>query len=232
MKKLIGLLLAVTLLMGVSACSSEPSIVGEYTFALDVSAYVLADFTASMVAMNYDASVLQWDKPVYIPISVAYGEDGTYKVYFDEANLDAAAASLNEMVIPLMDEISFLALRDQIMALFPVEVATREDLEPFLGYSWDEFMTVSMGGKSLEEGMSEYSKALIHQLFPDGTIGESYYKAEKGKLYYAETADGFSEEAYECYVVEGDTITITEGVGVEAPVSDYPYVLKKVNKEA
>ena len=229
MKKLIALLLALMMTFSLTACSSGPELLGTYEGTFDITELVSTEFDTGAGLNDPSISLANYIDQFELKVIFEFKEDGTYVEKLDTASMEAFTESLKTATVLYMDDVMLKSFIEEFSS-YGYDVQTKEDVEALINTSWDSIF-ISVMGISSEEFISQAIDSFASELLAEETIAEGKYKAEDGKLHSSASLDeDYPEDAYETYVIDGDTVTITGGVNVEEnELLSYPIVLKKVS---
>jgi len=226
MKKLIALLIAVIMTISLVGCAGGPELLGKYECTIDLYDTFISSFDDSAEAGSI--SMKDYLDKFEVKVIFEFKEDGTYTQQIDMEFMNASLDNVTAALVPWMDAVMMDVFVTQLGA-YGYTIETKEDVEEILGYSWDTLYTQSYG-MSAEEVAASIVEASFEDVFKENELSEGNYKAKDGKLYTSASLDeAYSETAYEIYEIDGDIVTITEGVNIEEDeLLPYPVVLKKV----
>lgn len=228
MKKLLSLILALGLALSLIGCGSKgPEILGTYDTTINLKDMLVEEINAGM-DMATETSLTDYMSDFNMVVVSEFSEDGTYKQYVDMDQFTASYEQFKTEVTAYMKdmlaEVLIVSLADS-----GVVVETVEELESALGMTYEEIIQMSLG-MDLESfvNLAMDESVNLEEMSEEAT-SEGKYKAEDGKLYMSDSLDTeIDESAYELYTIEGDVVTITEGVNIEADeYIDYPFELIK-----
>ena len=227
MKKLIALLLAAVMMLSLTACGG-PEILGTYETTVDLTSYVAESFDEGSELGGTELSLENYLNNFSITVVCEFREDGTYSQSIDSESLDASIEEMKSAVLVMMDDLLLKTFAD-LYKVYGYTVETKEDVEALTGMSWDDIFPTTLG-MSAEEFLATLIDESIAESFSDTLMAEGKYIAKDGKLHMSMAPDEeCSEDAYETYEIEGDTVTVTGGVNIEDnELLDYPYVLTKI----
>ena len=227
MKKLIALLLAAVMMLSLTACGG-PEILGTYETTVDLTSYVAESFDEGSELGGTELSLENYLNNFSITVVCEFREDGTYSQSIDSESLDASIEEMKSAVLVMMDDLLLKTFAD-LYKVYGYTVETKEDVEALTGMSWDDIFPTTLG-MSAEEFLATLIDESIAESFSDTLMAEGKYIAKDGKLHMSMALDEeCSEDAYETYEIEGDTVTVTGGVNIEDnELLDYPYVLTKI----
>ena len=216
MKKKLSVLvctvLVLSMLLTLTGCSGgdNAKFVGKWKCEMDM-AQVINDAVAAgdETAAEYLA-IDEFKMVVYME----FNEDDTFKVYADEAALDAALAAMKEDLAAGMSKY----MEDLMLAETGMELSIDQILEA-AGMTMDDLL-----GQVITEDMAAQMAAEVSS--------EGKFQAADGKLH---TSAGLEYEVdpavYETYTLEGDTLTLLEYVGEDETLASnnvYPMVFAKI----
>lgn len=207
MKKVAALLTALVMLTGLLAgCGADSAIVGTWEVKLELVEQMQQQIDALGMGdyLNLDSytAVLRF----------TFNDDGTYSY---EADRDSLEQSLEGMKQALRD--GLIAYAETMLAEEGLEDVTAEEVYEATGTSLDDLIAQAYTQDDLD-GMVEDLSA------------EGNYKTKDGKLYLSDGLDHSpDDEMYYNYTIEGDTLTLLDGVGEEEEFAGmFPMELKKV----
>ena len=220
MKKAISIFLCAVLLfsmcMSLTGCNSDAkSIIGQWTAEINYAAAVNAGIHTSEGMKDID-DYFNFDE-FYLTTTFTFFEDGTYTVELDSVSVFNAVQGIRGQLSSGMRKY----LADEIKkAGLDISVDSYLGL---LGLNW-----ITLG----EKIVSDYALGKIADELSKSTTG--YYRVKDGKIYMtADTGTELTEENYDTYTLEGDTLTLLEchcqqEEGFENVTKDiYPIVLKR-----
>lgn len=201
MKKFFALVLALTMALSLVACGSKDDtrkLAGTWQYSMDLS-----EEMNQQMATALEMDDLQLDASFAIYMSLTVAEDGAYTMAVD---MDATGAELNEYMqalAPVMSEAMYAAAEAEGMSREDFDAALVE-----LGMTAEEYVAAILGAFDVSALLSAMAGT------EDTMVSTGYCKAEDGKLYLAETADGLTGDAgYVNYTLSGDTMTWTDEEG-------------------
>ncbi len=193
--KLLSLLMAVTLVFSMAACSKEgadsekeDTIVGKWKCEMTFSE-LMGD------AMEDSEEMLQYFDFTGIKITMytEYKADGTYATYLTEEDVEAFADDLKEMMTEGMTEY----LEDMIEQ-------SGQDIEL-------EDVLAGSGYDSIEEMIDEVVDVMLDEQDIEEFEEEGYYLVEDDKLYMSDEADiDTSEVEASTFELDGNELTIED----------------------
>lgn len=228
MKKLLSLIMALGLTLSLIGCGSKgPEILGTYDTKFDIKDMLVEQVDSQM---GLDVSLGDYVESFDVAVVYEFKEDGTYSQNIDMDAFEASFENLKAALVPYMENVFVSAFRDQIVAVDPTAVIESvEDIESFLGMTFDEIMIQSVG-----MDFESFVNVVMDESMPlddlqNDAQSEGKYKAEGGKLYMSESLDtDINESAYEVYTIKGNVVTVTEGVNIESnDIVSYPFELIK-----
>ncbi len=207
MKKILSLVMIMILALSLAGCgkSTASQLYGTWAATFDLSGMI-----ESELGSDFDGFHENFD----ITLMLDFNEDGTFKMYADEAALKDTFNTYIESLASFGTDLMY------------------EELESS-GYTRDEIDSLfeEQYGMGIEEYMlSELQSSVdIDDLVGDiETTG--VYEAKGNKLYMDEVA--VSSNVYDLFTVEGDKLTIDAAGDVDSEEIiegfDYPYVFNKV----
>ena len=209
MGKLVSVLLVVVMaMMMLVGCSSEKAkFVGKWECNLDMTDILNEQFAAEEELKDY-VKVENFSFLVYME----FNADGTYKMYADEASVEAAFEDIMDSVKKGLEKY----FEDMIAA-------------QGLSMSVDELLALS--GTNMDTLLEEsFDKDMIEET-ADEMEEEGNYQAEEGKLYLSDGKDhAVDKNVYQTYEITSDTLTLKESFGMEDEEETkalYPMVFKK-----
>lgn len=228
MKKLLSLLFTMGLVLSLIGCGSkEPDILGTYDTTINLKELLVEEVNGQL-EMDTETSLGDYMSDFNMLVVSEFSEDGTYKQYVDMEKFEASYTQLkSELTLYMNDmlaEVLVMSLTDS-----GLEVESMEDVENMLGMTYDEIIEMSLG-MSLEEFVDfAMDESVDLDAMAEEATSEGKYKAEDGKLYMSDSLDTeIDESAYEVYTLEGNVVTLTEGVNIETnEYFDYPLEMVK-----
>lgn len=229
MKKILSLLMALVLVFSLAACGG-PEILGTYETKIDMTDQLVTEFDEGAEISGTELSLANYLDECSLTMISVFNEDGTYSQSVDAASIDAVLENLKDAIIPLMDDLMLYSFIDQFSVL-GYTIETREDVEQIVGMEWEEIFASVIGVDS-EQFVSDLIDELSESLISEDLSKSGKYKAEDGKLYLSNAPEEeINESAFETYVIDGDTVTITGGINIDESESlPYPFTLTKVSE--
>lgn len=207
MKKTIALLLAMVMLTGLLAgCGGDNAIVGTWEVKLELVEQMQKEIDelgmGDYLSLDSYSAVLRF----------TFNDDGTYSYEADRGSLEQ---SLEGMKQALRD--GLIAYADEMIAEQGLEGVTAEEVYEATGTSLDELIDQAYTEEDLDGVVEDLS-------------AEGNYKTKDGKLYLSDGLDHIpDDEIYYNYTIEGDTLTLVDGVGEDEEFSGmFPMILKKI----
>lgn len=229
MKKLTTLLLAFVIMLSVTGCSIfKPELLGSYQTEVDLRDLVIQQFDSGTGLADTDYSLEHYLTQFPVSINYVFTEDLTYHITVDKDSLQRALDGLKAAAAAMIDDYVFDGVK-QRYADYGFIVETRDDVATFVNMSWSELCTLV-----LEVSPDKYVDVIITNSFVESLASEYHsegqFKAKKGQLHLSEHIDLLpSDEIYETYVIEGDTVTFTGAVNLENNVRiSYPYTINRI----
>lgn len=191
MKRIIAVLLTLMMALGLTACGSDNAqVTGTWKWNCDITELF-------QEGVNQGAGMdLSVDAAVEMVFVLALNEDGTYTLSVDREALAGSVRSYLDAMVPVAVEMVYQQLEDQGM--------NRADI--------DEAMEAE--GVTVEEYVQQMLDAMDVDQMVDGLEDESesgYFRAAKGKLYFSDKADTFSDDSCAEYTLSGGTMQWTGG---------------------
>ena len=229
MKKLTALLLAFVMTLSLTGCSIfKPELLGSYQAETDLRDLVIAQFDSGTGFSDTAYSLEHYLTEFPVTVNFVFTEEGTYSITVDKSSIQKALDGLKAAVAAMIDDYVFDSVKAQYES-YGFSIASRDDVAELVNMSWDALCT-----KVLEVPVSNYVDVMITNSFVDTLTaeyrGEGQFQARNGQLHLSEQIDREpSKEIYETYVIEGSTITFTDGINLEANERiPYPYTIKQV----
>ena len=230
MKKLTTLLLAFVIMLSVTGCSIfKPELLGSYQTEVDLRDLVIQQFDSGTGLADTAYSLEHYLTGFPVTINFVFTEAGTYSITVDKDSIQGALDGLKAAAAAMVDDYVFDGVKAQYES-YGFTAETRDDVATFVNMSWSELCTLV-----LEVSPDKYVDVIITNSFVESLASEYHsegqFKARKGQLHLSEHIDLLpSDEIYETYVIEGDTITFTGAVNLENNVRiPYPYTLTKIS---
>lgn len=213
MKKSLSIVLLVAMLVTLFAgCSLfGDNIAGKWESEIDITQFMVDAIKEGMGDENVGLMEYFEFKDFKIKLLATFNEDGSYE-------LSASKESLEGVVSSLIDQ-AVAGMKTMLMKEAEAVGATEEAVNAILEQVKTQLST-ELSGETID-GMVEAFAA------------KGFYKMEDGKLYTADTVENLESTGYETYVLEGDTLTLNKGEGLEETYSEilsslYPITYKKV----
>lgn len=222
MKKIVSLLLVLALLVSMSAlltgCGDEKKILGTWKADVDYAdAFNLGIRSAE--GMEEMAKYFEAEEFI-VTTTLIFREDGTYTTTIDEAAAEKALESVEYILYNGFESL----VKEQFNQL-GLPISLDKYLESMTHAIW-EMVDAALTDEVKEE--------LIDEMVNPHT---GNYKLENGKIYMTEdVSDAISEDAYDTYELDGDTLTLLECFcqideeQKEAQKSLYPMVFTRVEE--
>ena len=240
MKKLLALLLALTLGLSLAACGSgkKNELAGTWEAEVDFTPVFAASLDQSSQAMLADAGVTltppeaaDYLGDTALKLRLQLGEDGSLRSQLDEASFERCLNRWSAGMADYYRDFFFLVLSDAAvrMGLAPA-VDSPAQLEEVLGVSLDEAIEEALG-----LDLEDYIALAVYEQFyaGDGLLKnfakEGTYKAEGDLIWFYSAGDDREEQACDFYSLQGDRLVIRDsGVGSDALKGLYPLVFTRV----
>lgn len=237
LKKTTAILLAIVLLLSLTACGKKNPLVGTWEGELDMSQDLIGPVDTIMGALSSALPGVELPKfedfvsEFTVPYSLCFNEDGTYLLQMDQEQFQSRIDQLKAEVVDYYREL-FASILISTVAEMGVdqEISSVEELEEFMGISLDEAISESMGMDMESYVDSLLDGALEGSDYADQMSSEGKYEQKDGKLFMSTGADGqIFPELYDLYTLDGDVLTISAGpAGISSQYSQYyPMVLEK-----
>lgn len=213
LKKLTAVLLLLAMMVGLCACGADDSakLVGTWTYDFDLSVMMEEELESSL------GDSLEVGQDLIMPLVFTFNEDKTFSLSIDA---DATTDSLNVYVEALTSAL--------VEYMYKMGEDSGMDRDTFAAAMQEAY------GMSLEDYCSDLMSSLDVESLVETMDQEDsgYFKAKDGKLYFAASQDGFSDDEYYAYTLEGSTLTFTEMSGdpLELDDLDISYPMELVKK--
>ena len=149
MKKLLAILLAVMMILSLTACgksgSDEPTIVGSWKGSMDLSAFMAAIYQ------------IEIEDPIPFGITFTFNADNTYSVAVDEESIDAFMDAMVDMVVGMMSSM--------YGEEFDLETMLAEE-----GMTMDEFTEEIMASVDVDSVLGAIAEANAYYKYEDGKV--------------------------------------------------------------
>lgn len=208
--KLAALMLTLVMALSLCACGKDTGkdLVG--TWAMDCN-------LASAMAEELGDDYADFDAPLNLTILMDFNEDGTYRMYIDEATFSDSINGWIDEFITYSAEMMYEMFEDQGMS--------REDADAAVMESF---------GMGIEDYMrDQISTSLdVNELMGEMESSGSY-KTKGDKLYMAEGSDDFDDNSYDIFTVNGNSLTLELPEGADpsegeiVPGLEYPLNFQK-----
>lgn len=215
MKKRISILLCVAMLLTLLAGCGEDDLTGTWEATINVSETIGAGIMDEMAKSMPEAKDYIDLGELTLVVRTTFNEDGTFVSAVTEesfsAMMDVAADKACE---------GFTAYIEKLIGDFNLNL----DVNKVIGLNEGE----TLADRFKAQFKTEDFKKIIEENSQNGV-----YKAKDGKLFTADVVENISEEKYEVYALNGDTLELTESVGMEDDVASvmikaYPMTYKKI----
>ena len=214
MKK-ISILLCVVMLLTVLAGCGGDNLTGTWEANIDISE-TIGGGMAEVLSQSMPELEEYIDlSGLTLTVKTTFNEDGTYVTTVSEESVAAMIESAATKAAT-----GFTEYMNKIIADLKLDI----DINTIIGLQEGE----TVEDKLKTEFASEKFKEII-----EANVQNGVYKAKDGKLFTAENEEGFSNEKFETYTLNGDTLEITGSEGMEEDVNSimakkYPITYKKV----
>lgn len=201
MKKFMTMVLAMVMALSLAACGSKDEtkkLTGTWQYRVDMS-----DMMNQQMAESLELGDTQLDGTFGIYLSLTVAEDGAYTMVLDtEATGDEMSAYLQTLT-PVVVDSMYAAAEAEGMSREEFDAALTE-----MGMTAEEYVGAIFSAFDMGSLMSSMIGT------EDSGIDAGYCKAEDGKLYLADTAEGLAEAGYVNYTFNGDgTMSWTDSEG-------------------
>jgi hypothetical protein len=216
MKRLVSILLLLSMLLSLSGCNGEAkAILGTWTAEINYAAAVNAGIYAAD-GMEDMGDYFEYEE-FMLTTTFTFLEDGTYTVELDAASVFNAVQGIRGHIASglkdyLADEISKAGLNMSVDVYLAM-----------LGLNWNTLEA---------QILTDYTIGQIADELNKGSKG--LYRVKNGKIYMTATIDeALTDENFDTYTLDGDTLTLLEchcqqEEGFENVTKDiYPIVLKR-----
>lgn len=207
MRKILSLVMIMVLALSLAGCGSNTA---EQLYGTWATTFDLSGMIESELGSDFEGFHEEFD----ITLMMDFNEDGTFKMYADEAALTDTFNTYIESLASFGAEMMYTEFENE-------------------GYTRDEIDSVfaEQYGMGIEEYMLSELQASVNIEDLVGDIETTgVYEAKGNKLYMGEVA--VSSNVYDLFTVEGDTLTIDAAGDVDSEEIiegfDYPYVFNKV----
>ena len=209
MSLLLCLLLAVSMLVGLTGCSSDKdALIGTWNGEADLTDVINESFAADEELSRY----VQVDS-FKLPMVLVFNQDGTYSLGVDKTAVQAEIESLKTDVSD-----GLTAYLEDVIKEQGLTGVTVDDLLSAMGVSMEDLMAEAFSEDAVDE--------LVEEMASEGN-----FDVKDGKLFLSDGLDyAVDETVYETYTLEGSTLTLLEYVADDATEEDqalYPMVFTK-----
>ena len=158
-----------------------------------------------------------------------FNEDGTYSRYIDEENYVQMLELYTDGFAEYSEEMLLFAYKDTA-AEYGEVINSKEELEAFLGESWEEIVFSSFECNSKDQAYMMLEPVIGRAVF-EVMESKGNYKAEGGKLWLWDSSSGEAEPlVYRIFETDGDVLTITGGNNLSMDeFENMPYELEKIS---
>lgn len=209
MSRAVSVLLVVvmSMMMLVGCAGEKAKFVGNWECNLDMTDMLNQQFAAEKEIAEYVKA-----ENFSFVVRMDFYQDGTYKMYADEASVEAAFEDI-------MGDV-----KKGLEKYFQDMMATQG-----LSMSVDELLALS--GTTMDKLLEEsFDKDMVEDMV-DEMEQEGNYEASEGKLYLSDGKDHLVDKnVYQTYEITSDTLTLKEQFGMEDDEEAkvlYPMVFKK-----
>lgn len=238
-KKTLALLLALVLVLSLTACGGKSDIIGTWQGEIDLSEALIegADEGSGEVIdsmelpMDVDR-ISDYLEPFTLLFTYVFKEDGTYSIKVDEASLDAEMEEYKQGLASYF-RYFFVEMLSQMAVEMGLaeQVSSEEELETILDIDLEEAISEGLG-MELSDFVDEIVREEMGSTQEIAALfnSEGKYKTKDGKLLLSAGLEyNVDPEVYDYYSISGTTLTITEGTPSEDDefVTFYPLVLQK-----
>lgn len=232
MKKFSLLFISAIVLLSLTACgkAADGDISGRYETYVDLRASIVEAFDSGTGISGLTSGISLGDYLGDAGLTVVFelGEDGSYCRYVDEKSVEDTLNAVHEAAKPYLDDY-MLKTFEEMFSTYGAAIEGREAIEDLLGCSVEEAFSNAIGVDTETFIDRLISESLSFDGVYQAVNAEGRYKAADGRLHISGTADAEpAEDSYEVYKIKDDSISITEGVNVQAYLS-YPFEMVKVN---
>lgn len=204
------------------------SVLGTWATDLDVDALLIPLLTSMLPENPLNLADYLNDPP--IRMFLALKNNGTYETYVDEDSVSAYFTSLKgNLGIYYRYLLSYLIAENLRSNGYNISGDGPAHVEAVLGMSLDEYI-LRVNGQSLDEIVDQEMGDDKLDIVVQAYERSGRFTVEPGRLHIsASTAEEPRENDYESFVLEGDTLTITDYAGTSALDLVYPLVFQRVS---
>ena len=204
------------------------SVLGTWATDLDVDALLIPLLTSMLPENPLNLADYLNDPP--IRMFLALKNNVTYETYVDEDSVSAYFASLKgNLGIYYRYLLSYLIAENLRSNGYNISGDGPARVEAVLGMSLDEYI-LRVNGQSLDEIVDQEMGDDKLDIVVQAYERSGRFTVEPGRLHIsASTTEEPRENDYESFVLEGDTLTITDYAGTSALDLVYPLVFQRVS---
>lgn len=206
----ISVLLILALMLSLTGCGEQKKFVGSWEATIDMT-----DFINQGIAEDEEMAEYLKIKEFELVMKMTFKDDGTYKAYIDEKELEKTFESAKEDFKEGMNKY----FEDYIDSMG-------------LGLTVDEVLKES--GVDMDSLMEEAFGDELYKSLTDELASEGNFEAKDGKLYLSDgLAKDIDEDVYDTYEISENELKLIESFGDDAEDSEdmnlYPMTFKKVD---
>ncbi|MBR5478611.1 MAG: hypothetical protein IKU84_00360 [Clostridia bacterium] len=215
MKKRISILLCVAMLLAFLAGCGEDNLTGTWEATINVSETIGAGIMDEMAKSMPEAKDYVDLGELTLVVRTTFNEDGTFVSAVTE---ESFAAMMDSAADKACD--GFTAYINKIITDLKLNI----DANTVIGLNEGE----TLADRFKAQFKTEDFKKILEENSQSGV-----YVAKGGKLFTADVEENINEEKYEVYTLSGDTLEVTEAVGMDEDVVSvmikaYPMTYKKI----
>ena len=221
MRKAAALLMVLAMVFALAGCGKS-DVVGTWHRELDLTEALYKEI--DQIHSNID--VKDYVDSFKFEFIYEFKDNGTFTCQIDEAAFDNMLAEYKLEMKAFYTDYVIYYYSDMFAQMGVTEdLSTQKALEAYMGITFEEIYQIIFG-MSLDEFIDSSLSVLNIEMMTSLFTEEGKYKTSDGKLYMSAGLEyNVDPECYELYEIQGDVMTVTEGVNME---DIYPYVMEKI----
>ena len=211
-KRLAALILVLVLALSLGACGKKPEseLYGGWTYNFDMAEAIGKELEDQL------GETVSVDAELVLPISFTFNKDNTFTLELQGDSMKQDFRAYVEVLTAYVTELVYSQAEELEMSREDFDAAFQE----VYGATVEEYCGEMMSDLLADDFLADLSSK-----------DEGVYKVNEGKLFVAETKDGFEEDVYLNYTVEDGRLNITAVSGgaldMDALDLEFPMVFEK-----